>query len=131
MTIYPVHCWSGFGLEQPVADVDYFPNGGEKQPGCPNEIGKHLFSLITGKIGALVDGVACSHMRVLDLFIESINSPCHFRSYPCASLADYKAGRCTSCGAGCANMGFDSNTGHPHHGTYYLSTHGATPYCAQ
>ncbi|KAH3698217.1 hypothetical protein DPMN_085736 [Dreissena polymorpha] len=68
-------------------------------------------------------------MRVLDFFIESINSNCHFASYPCRSLADFKAGKCNTCGTGCANMGYDSNNGHPHHGTYYLSTNGNRPFC--
>ncbi|XP_052256454.1 pancreatic triacylglycerol lipase-like [Dreissena polymorpha] len=119
----------GFGLEQPVGHVDYFPNGGENQPGCPNELSQNLFNLITGNIGALTDGVACSHMRVIDLFTESINSACLFRAHPCSSRADFQAGRCNACGTGCANMGYDSNSQQPQGGTYYLSTNGQSPYC--
>ncbi|KAH3698226.1 hypothetical protein DPMN_085745 [Dreissena polymorpha] len=119
----------GFGLEQPVGHVDYFPNGGENQPGCFKELGQHLFNIITGGIEALADGVACSHMRVLDLFTESINSNCHFRAHPCSSRSDFQAGRCNTCGTGCANMGYNSNSKQPRRGTYYLSTNGQSPYC--
>ncbi|KAH3693794.1 hypothetical protein DPMN_081232 [Dreissena polymorpha] len=119
----------GFGLEQPVGHVDYYPNGGENQPGCSKELGQHWFNLITGGIGALTDGVACSHMLVLDLFTESINSNCNFRAQPCSRRADFQAGRCNTCGAGCANMGYSSNGQQPRNGTYYLSTNGKSPYC--
>ncbi|XP_060601206.1 pancreatic triacylglycerol lipase-like [Ruditapes philippinarum] len=118
----------GFGLEKPIAHADFYPNGGEKQPGCVHEVGKHLFSLITGKIEGFTDRVACSHMRVLDLYIESINSHCHFRSYPCANKNDFNGGKCTSCGHGCADMGVTAPRGHPH-GTFYLTTNAASPFC--
>lgn len=42
--------FAGFGLQKAIADADFYPNGGEKQPGCDHELGKHLFSLITGRI---------------------------------------------------------------------------------
>ena len=42
--------FAGFGLQKAIADADFYPNGGEKQPGCGHELGKHLFSLITGRI---------------------------------------------------------------------------------
>ncbi|XP_045157040.2 pancreatic triacylglycerol lipase-like [Mercenaria mercenaria] len=120
----------GFGLEKAIGHADYYPNGGEKQPGCTHEVGKHLFSLITGKIEGFTDRVACSHMRVLDLFTESINSNCHFRSFPCASKSDFNGGRCTSCGHGCANMGYNADQGHPH-GTFYLTTRATSHFCEQ
>ncbi|XP_052257603.1 lipase member I-like [Dreissena polymorpha] len=119
----------GIGIEQPVGHVDYYPNGGENQPGCPSELGQHWFNLKTGGIEALTGGVACSHMRVLELFIESIISNCNFRAQPCSSRADFQAGRCNTCGAGCANMGYNSNSQQPPNGTYYLSTNGKSPYC--
>ncbi|KAH3693976.1 hypothetical protein DPMN_081415 [Dreissena polymorpha] len=68
-------------------------------------------------------------MRVLDLFTESINSNCNLRAQPCSSRADFQAGRCNTCDAGCANMGYNSNSQQPPNGTYYLSTNGKSPYC--
>jgi len=41
---------SGFGLEKAIGHADFYPNGGEKQPGCDRDVGTHLFNLITGKI---------------------------------------------------------------------------------
>lgn len=40
----------GFGLEKAIGHADFYPNGGEKQPGCDRDVGTHLFNLITGKI---------------------------------------------------------------------------------
>jgi len=37
-------------LEKALGHADFYPNGGEQQPGCSREIGTHLFNLITGKI---------------------------------------------------------------------------------
>lgn len=41
---------TGFGLEKALGHVDYYPNGGEKQPGCSKETGTHVFNLITLQI---------------------------------------------------------------------------------
>ena len=71
--------------------------------------------------------IACSHMRVLDFFTESINSACHFRAQPCHSKKDYDAGHCTRCGLGCADMGYNGQM--KGHGKYYFSTTSSAPFC--
>ncbi|KAL3869917.1 hypothetical protein ACJMK2_042539 [Sinanodonta woodiana] len=68
----------------------------------------------------LFHGDSCSHSRVLTLFTESINSNCQFPSYPCK--------RCTNCGNGCANMGYDAPQGNPR-GDFFLSTNSQHPFC--
>ena len=67
---------------QPAGHVDYYPNGGELQPGC-------TFSL-----------VSCSHRRAMELIIDSIprdpsKYDCHFQSMPCESYDQFKNGTCT------------------------------------
>ncbi|XP_076103997.1 pancreatic triacylglycerol lipase-like [Mytilus galloprovincialis] len=117
----------GFGLEKAIGHADFYPNGGEKQPGCSRDVGTHLFSLITGKIEKFTSTIACSHMRVLDLFTESINSQCTFSGKPCHTKKDFDAGHCTRCGLGCADMGYNSHQ--KGHGKYYFSTSSAGPFC--
>lgn len=79
-------------------------------------------------ISGFTDRIACSHMRVLDLFTESISSHCSFLSHPCANKNDFAAGKCHSCGSGCPAMGYHSDKTHPH-GKFYLSTHASSPFC--
>ncbi|KAL3869914.1 hypothetical protein ACJMK2_042536 [Sinanodonta woodiana] len=119
----------GFGLERPIGHADFYPNGGENQPGCPS-VGKHLFNLITLKITRLVDGVACNHMRVLDLFTESITSACPFQAMPCPDKTQFAQGRCTSCGHGCAKMGYHASEGNPR-GSFFFATNSRAPFCHQ
>ncbi|KAL3869915.1 hypothetical protein ACJMK2_042537 [Sinanodonta woodiana] len=108
---------NGFGIKYSVGHVDFYPNGGKRQPGCLENMLSGLFS---GQFEQLFHGVACSHMRVLNLFTESINSNCQFSSYPCKW--------CTTCGSGCANMGYDAPQGNPR-GDYFLSTNSQHPFC--
>ena len=55
----------GYGIMAPTGDVDFYPNGGEDQPGC----GEDLIS------GLIQNGdIACNHGRAHWYFIESINS---------------------------------------------------------
>ncbi|KAK6188493.1 hypothetical protein SNE40_004656 [Patella caerulea] len=115
-----------FGMSKAIADADFYPNGGKNQPGCPST-GATLLDLITGNIGQLTSSVACSHMRAIDLFTESINSDCTFNSIPCSSWSNYENGQCTSCGSGCAVMGYHSNI--QSRGSFYLTTASKELYC--
>ncbi|KAL3889390.1 hypothetical protein ACJMK2_001734 [Sinanodonta woodiana] len=108
---------NGLGIASSVGHVDFYPNRGKEQPGCLDAFFNIIFS---GQIDKIVDGIACSHMRVLSLFTESINANCHFQSYPCMS--------CTTCGTGCAKMGYDAPQGNPR-GNFYLSTNSKPPFC--
>ncbi|KAK6188487.1 hypothetical protein SNE40_004652 [Patella caerulea] len=115
-----------FGMAKPIGDADFYPNGGKDQPGCKNT-GGIILELLTGNFNQLVSNVACSHMRVIDLFAESINGGCTFNSFPCSSWSNYENGQCTSCGSGCAVMGYHSNK--QSRGSFYLRTAAAEPYC--
>ncbi|CAN8020199.1 unnamed protein product [Ixodes persulcatus] len=54
------------GIDRPVGHVDFYPNGGKKQPGCPP-----------------LD-LTCDHNRATLFFLESIkNKRCRFVSSPC------------------------------------------------
>ncbi|KAL3889396.1 hypothetical protein ACJMK2_001740 [Sinanodonta woodiana] len=108
---------NGYGIASSVGHVDFYPNGGKLQPGC---LDAFINILIGGQFDKMGEGVACSHMRVVSLFTESINSNCHFQSYPCKS--------CTTCGMGCAKMGYDAPQGNPQ-GNYFLSTNSQPPFC--
>ncbi|CAL1543543.1 unnamed protein product [Lymnaea stagnalis] len=106
----------GYGLMQESGDVDFYVNGGEKQPGC------------TGS--APVGGsISCSHGRAHEIFLESIDTACHFTAYPCASFAQFENGECFTCNAGaCSSVGYLADN-YPARGKLYVDTHHASPYC--
>ncbi|XP_055306562.1 lipase member H-like [Sitodiplosis mosellana] len=65
------------GFYDPIGTVDFYPNYGLEQPGCP--------WTSTDK---------CSHKRAFKYFAESIYSPIQFYAYPCASIEDMNGGSC-------------------------------------
>ncbi|XP_077987702.1 pancreatic triacylglycerol lipase-like [Glandiceps talaboti] len=95
-----------YGFLNPIGDVDFYPNGGDDQPGC-------------SPIGLK----ACDHGRAYVYFTESINVNCAYTSYPCAVGQE-----CSTCGSGqCNRMGFHA-TKIPG-GTFYLETNSNPVYC--
>ncbi|XP_068205847.1 pancreatic triacylglycerol lipase-like [Palaemon carinicauda] len=103
------------GLSERIGHVDYYPNGGEHQPGCT----------VGGKWTDLLRG-GCSHGRAVDYWIESINGVTPFRSKPCPDWHTYETGKCSSCGEGCLDMGLHAAT--QPYGTYYLETARRSPF---
>ncbi|XP_055954374.1 inactive pancreatic lipase-related protein 1 [Patella vulgata] len=123
----------GMGTKQAMGDVDFYPNGGENQPGCDTSVLGKLAHTVwnaatLGLYGAEA-AVSCSHERSYYLFTETINSPCPFKAFPCASQKDFDAGKCLHChGNGCSNMGYhaDKTAGR---GSLYLETESASTFC--
>ncbi|XP_062567844.1 inactive pancreatic lipase-related protein 1-like [Saccostrea cucullata] len=120
----------GFGTHDIEGDVDFFPNGGEHQPGCPEDPGHNaLYTLLHGGLGTLTHSISCSHSRATDYFIESINSHCKFFAHKCSNITDFDEGRCMGCpDGGCAVMGYDADVTSLR-GAFYLSTSTQGPYC--
>lgn len=107
-----------------VGHVDFFPNGGRKQPGCDidsperkDDKGIIEAWLAMFSIHYIISGVrklfACNHDRAIGLFTESINKKpgqCKHMAYACKDAASFDAGKCTDCGVDgkkCAMMGYD------------------------
>jgi len=112
----------GLGMIDPVGHVDFYPNDGQKQPGCKKSLVDQIIGgildskdIITGA-ESIFDVVACSHMRSIYLYTESINSPCPFYGYRCPSYDAFLQGLCMNCGLNntrCATMG--------HHADNFIS----------
>ncbi|XP_026519887.1 lipase member I [Notechis scutatus] len=75
----------GFGLKESLGNIDFYPNGGIDQPGCPKTIlsGSSYFK--------------CDHQRSVFLYISSLQHDCDITAYPCESYKDYRNGKCVSC----------------------------------
>uniref|UniRef100_A0A8C9QDV6 Lipase member H n=1 Tax=Spermophilus dauricus TaxID=99837 RepID=A0A8C9QDV6_SPEDA len=74
------------GYKEPLGNIDFYPNGGLDQPGCPQTIfgGIKYFK--------------CDHQRSVYLYLASLREDCEITAYPCDSYRDYRNGKCTSCG---------------------------------
>nr|XP_020861516.1 lipase member H isoform X3 [Phascolarctos cinereus] len=74
------------GFKESLGNIDFYPNGGLDQPGCPQTIfsGFEYFK--------------CDHQRSVFLYLSSLKKDCDIIAYPCESYRDYLNGKCISCG---------------------------------
>lgn len=95
--------------------------GGKLQESCL------LGGVPTGQ-SFLVDLFTCSHFRVIDYYIESINSNCDFKSIKCDSYDFYTKNLCSY--DSFSFMGFHAYKARNENGTFYLNTRAKEPFCA-
>ncbi|XP_052774385.1 inactive pancreatic lipase-related protein 1-like [Mya arenaria] len=121
---------AGFGTILSMGHKDFYPNGGQVQPGCPAPISTTVEQLLTGQLSSAFTTVSCAHDRAIWYFIESVlNANCQFTAHPCDSWATFKAGNCASCGGlPCPVMGINSSNTNVT-GKFYLNTNKQSPFC--
>uniref|UniRef100_A0A8D0KSB4 Lipase domain-containing protein n=1 Tax=Strix occidentalis caurina TaxID=311401 RepID=A0A8D0KSB4_STROC len=78
---------TALGFKKPLGTIDFYPNGGTDQPGCPQ-------TLFSG-----INYFKCDHQRSVFLFLSSLKRRCDIITYPCDSYLDYKRGKCVGCEA--------------------------------
>ncbi|GFX15328.1 pancreatic lipase-related protein 2 [Trichonephila clavipes] len=123
----------GIGMNEPVGHVDFYPNGGQIQPGCTTS--NSLRALLEKGVVEGVRNVICSHMRAPHYFTGTINSQkCHHIGHRCDSWKAFSQGKCDSCGINdqdCAFMSYhiDTQRNYGNNSTFYLLTGDAEPYC--
>ncbi|NXU53306.1 LIPH Lipase, partial [Turnix velox] len=75
----------GLGYTEALGHIDFYPNGGTDQPGCP-------LTIFSG-----LQYFKCDHQRSVFLFLSSLNQSCSITAYPCDSYRSYRNGKCISC----------------------------------
>ncbi|XP_030899570.2 lipase member H isoform X3 [Melopsittacus undulatus] len=75
----------GLGYREALGHIDFYPNGGTDQPGCP-------LTIFSG-----LQYFKCDHQRSVFLFMSSLKQSCNITAYPCDSYRNYRNGKCASC----------------------------------
>nr|QJE50405.1 pancreatic lipase-related protein [Diaphanosoma celebensis] len=112
---------NGLGYGPAIGHVDFYPNGGEFQPGCYLS---HLFETYVTKFFRFWGKGGCSHGRAVSYFAESINSDVGFVATSCDSWDAYTNGSCS----GNDRLLMGDPTPSTARGVYYLTTNSARPY---
>ncbi|KAL1471115.1 hypothetical protein MTO96_023870 [Rhipicephalus appendiculatus] len=131
----PYFLIEGFGVNQMVGHVDFYPNNGNNQPGCQ----RYNFRKFVDE-GGVRRLSSCDHIRSLDYYMESITRDmrCLPVAVSCPSWEEFEAGRCSRCGgkdSHCAVMGFYSDRmktsaeGQRMGRKLYLKTNDGHPFC--
>ncbi|XP_075225295.1 pancreatic triacylglycerol lipase-like [Lycorma delicatula] len=91
-----IHTSHILGQVRPLGHADFYPNGGFRQPGCDVSVLKIYIVLISTNalLLQLFADIVCSHIRSLQLFIESVTSSAGFPSVLCSSWDLFASGYC-------------------------------------
>ena len=79
--------FGGAGYRRQLGHVDFYPNGGEYQPGCEGLL-KTIWQ------SGILHAATCHHMRAVEYFTASIQEECFFPAFPCSSWEKFKKGKC-------------------------------------
>ncbi|XP_046636860.1 pancreatic lipase-related protein 2-like isoform X1 [Daphnia pulicaria] len=120
----------GAGLMEPLGHLDFYPNGGMRQPGCNPS---NWPSILADPTAILSDVIACDHTRAIYLFIDSLIPVinCKTIGYKCTDYDSFNKGKCDTCGSDstqCAPFGLEAKK-LPTNVKLYFNTGGNVPYC--
>ncbi|XP_062307464.1 endothelial lipase [Osmerus eperlanus] len=112
------------GIQQPIGDVDIYPNGGDVQPGCG-------LSDVLSVAGNFMEVMKCEHERAVHLFVDSLMNKEHMSfAYQCTGPERFKKGVCLSCRKNrCNNIGYNTKKMRKRRNSkMYLKTRAVTPF---
>ncbi|XP_034452665.1 endothelial lipase isoform X1 [Hippoglossus hippoglossus] len=140
------------GIQQPIGDIDIYPNGGDVQPGCALgdvlavagstyfTINTYLFlqfcscspaNLPSSFSADFMEVMKCEHERAVHLFVDSLMNKDHMSfAYQCTGPDRFKKGICLSCRKNrCNNIGYNTRKMRKRRNSkMYLKTRADTPF---
>ncbi|GIY70852.1 lipase member H [Caerostris darwini] len=111
----------GYGIYDPLGDIDFYPNGGAKQPQCES-------------VEDSSEYISCNHDAAPYFFLQSINTTqCLFRSVQCPIYDDFLDGQCPPDSSATDLMGLPAQKIPclAPKSKFYLRTMEDSPYCLQ
>ncbi|XP_013784852.1 pancreatic triacylglycerol lipase-like isoform X2 [Limulus polyphemus] len=132
ISVFPI----GDSTTEAVGHIDFYPNGGDYQPGCLLDPISTLFT--QGFEQGIRRIAACDQMRAIDYFLEAIDGEnCTPVGVACDSWENYLDGKCTDCGEdgqNCIMIGpeaeiFRKFKDKKNGKKFYLKTSSTKPYC--
>ena len=119
----------GLGISKSIGHADFYVNGGFDQPECAKkseQLASIFFVLATKNFLKAKNLVTCSHLSVIDYYIDSIKDSCKYTAFQCSSKIEFDNGKCFNCSKkGCNQMGYWAS-GDKELGNLYLNTKGAS-----
>ncbi|XP_014243141.1 inactive pancreatic lipase-related protein 1-like isoform X2 [Cimex lectularius] len=82
-----------FGHNEPLGDVDFYVNGGSKQPAC-DAADKSLSDYFSSKLNSLIQSIGCHHMKAQEYYMEALNCTMYGLMWD-LNNPDPPDGRCT------------------------------------
>ncbi|KAM6958789.1 endothelial lipase [Aplochiton taeniatus] len=112
------------GIQQPIGDIDIYPNGGDVQPGC-------ALGEVLAVAANFMEVMKCEHERAVHLFVDSLMNMDHVSfAYQCTGPDRFKKGICLSCRKNrCNNIGYNAKKMRKRRNSkMYLKTRAVTPF---
>ncbi|XP_040572497.1 inactive pancreatic lipase-related protein 1 isoform X2 [Lepeophtheirus salmonis] len=120
----------GLGDIEASGTLDFYPNGGQTQLGCPGFIVAQLSNMFKWFTGKKRKDRTCNHRRAVEIFIESIEESCEMKAFPCSDWKSFSIGQCFDTKQA-LSIGFPSHSWSNQSGNYYFGTRGTKPFCGR
>ncbi|XP_044745611.1 phospholipase A1-like [Coccinella septempunctata] len=125
-----VHTDGGkIGLTQPCGTIDFYPNGGKDQPGCPHVEGFSIRSsseklrlLSLRNVGNLIFSANCDHERAYQYFLESVENYGSFAAKKCYNFEEVGSKNCSGKVVAMGDLDLEES------GVFYLETNSYAPF---
>jgi len=128
-----IHTDIVFGTLRDVGHIDFYPSGGQNQPGCFRSkvfTDENYDNLEIDDNEDLYN--ICDHGRAPEFMLASIQNDC-FRAIQRCTNFNQLPGSCTACGGcgafPCAYMGYAADSSCNRSGMYYLTVTATSPFC--
>lgn len=85
----------GAGLLEPLGHLDFYANGGMRQPGCEPS---NWDSILSDPLAIPSDVIVCDHTRAVHIYSESLlSSSCKTIGYECSDYDSFNKVTVTTC----------------------------------